>query len=231
MLLSLPSHRLIPWDLHFPSSFLVAVRCDFPWSLQRQCKAEKQLQASGVLPLSERGQVKASYDEHCQSDAGNPFNKVMQMLGEKEALLQNLIQIKMWKIFFFLISLKPCCKRLHLTGGEIKGDYYTRKEVQSMAMKTTQCLGRRNHMRRSFKSLELLSTERQRWEGNRLVWYVLLEGMKTAKQGIISQTNPLIWGHEVTLRYIRATSFGQVHWMYLCHAYVWFTLTQGNLGV
>lgn len=56
---------------------------------QRRCKAEEQSQASGVLPLSEEGQVKAGCDERCQSDEGNPFNKGMQMLGEKAALLRS----------------------------------------------------------------------------------------------------------------------------------------------
>lgn len=47
------------------------------------------MQASGTLPLSEEGQVKAGCDELCHSDGGKPFNKGMQMLWENTALLQS----------------------------------------------------------------------------------------------------------------------------------------------
>lgn len=86
-----------------------------------------------------------------------------------------------------------------------------REGVQSTAMKITQCLGRRNHMRRTLKRPELFSMERQTEGGNVIVQHILLEDIKTAKQGIFSQINPLISGHGVTLQHIRATSFQQIN--------------------
>lgn len=61
-------------------------------SSQRWCKAQEESQASGILPLSEEGQVKAGCDEHwcsSQSDEGNLFNRGMQILGEKADLWQS----------------------------------------------------------------------------------------------------------------------------------------------
>lgn len=104
----------------------------------------------------------------------------------------NLIQLKMWKIFLRLISSKPCGRWLHLTGEEIKGGYCMREKVRSTALKITHCLGRRNHMRRTLKKPELFNMERQTGGGNTIVRRILLEGVKTAKQGIFSQINLLI---------------------------------------
>lgn len=104
----------------------------------------------------------------------------------------NLVQLKMWKIFFLLISWKPCGRWRRLTGEEIKGGCCMREKVQSTAMKISQCLGRRNHMRRTLKRPELFSMERQTGRGNTIVRHILLEDVKTAKQRIFSQINPLI---------------------------------------
>lgn len=67
-----------------------------------------------------------------------------------------------------------------------------RGKVQSTAMKITQCLGRRNHMRRALKRPELFSRERRTGGGSMIVRHILLEDIKTAKQGMFSQINPLI---------------------------------------
>lgn len=67
-----------------------------------------------------------------------------------------------------------------------------REKVQSTAMKISQCLGRRNHMRRTLKRPELFSMERRTGGGNTIVRHILLEDVKTAKQRIFSQINPLI---------------------------------------
>lgn len=48
-------------------------------------------QPQALLPPLGEGQVTAGCDEPRQSGEGNPFNKGMQMLGEKEALLQSQI--------------------------------------------------------------------------------------------------------------------------------------------
>lgn len=67
-----------------------------------------------------------------------------------------------------------------------------RGEVQSMAVKITQRLGRRNHMRRTLKRPELFSMGRQTGGGNTIVQHILLEDIKIDKQGLFSQINPLI---------------------------------------
>lgn len=125
----------------------------------------------------------------------------------------NVIQLEMWKAFFLLISWKHCGRWLALTGEEIKGGYCMREEVQGMAVKITQCLGRRNHMRRSLKRPEIFCMERQTGGGNMIVWHVLLEDIMTAKQGIFSWIKPLISQPEVTFQHIRATSFQQIKWI------------------
>lgn len=118
---------------------------------------------------------------------------LIRCLGRRQLFYSpNLTQLKMWKIFFLLISWKPCGRWPCLTGGEIKGDYCMREKVQSTAVKITQCLGRRNHMRRTLKRSELFSMERQTAGGNTIVRSILLEDIKAAKQGLFSEINPLI---------------------------------------
>lgn len=67
-----------------------------------------------------------------------------------------------------------------------------RDKVQSTAVKITQCLGRRNQMRRTLKRPELFSMERQTAGGNTIMQSILLEDIKTPKQGLFSKINPLI---------------------------------------
>ena len=47
-------------------------------------------------------------------------------------------------------------------------------------------------MRGTLKIPKLFNMERQTGEGNTIVRHILLEDIKTAKQGIFSQINPLI---------------------------------------
>lgn len=50
-------------------------------------------QPQALLPLPGEGQDMAGCDEPCQSGEGNFFNKGMQLLGEKAALLQSQLDL------------------------------------------------------------------------------------------------------------------------------------------